>query len=132
MRAVTKKGEATDLIEGGRKEVGASGEKWARQYLQRAGYRILHTNWRGKSGEIDLIVQKSDKLVFVEVRTRRRGSAFGLAKESVDHRKQTKIRRTAELYLAKHDLSETLVQFDVIAVEYDEHDVQIEHIEQAF
>lgn len=115
-----------------RKQVGTKGEQAAQRYLIEQGYRILHTNWRVPTGEIDIVAQIAGVLVFVEVRTRRRNSAFGTAPESVDVRKQIQIRRTAEKYLHFHHVADALVRFDVIAIEYDQSGMHIEHIEHAF
>jgi len=53
-----------------RQEVGKLGEKAARKFLKKRGYRIRETGFRCRHGEIDIIAQKKDYLVFVEVRTK--------------------------------------------------------------
>ena len=54
-----------------RSELGAAGERTAKQYLERRGFRILAANFRCPAGELDLIAMDGDVLVFIEVRTRR-------------------------------------------------------------
>ena len=49
---------------------GAQAEKLAAQFLQRQGLKLLHSNYRCRFGEIDLVCQQHDTLVFVEVRLR--------------------------------------------------------------
>jgi putative endonuclease len=84
-------------------------------------------------GEIDIIAEKDDCTVFVEVKTRK-GNRFGNASEYVDSRKQEKIKKTALCYISK---LETDMRFDVIEVYYSdaygEFEVtSINHIENAF
>lgn len=91
---------------------GARAEQWAAQYLQRQGLKPVAQNYRGRFGEIDLIMQDGDVLVFVEVRLRRNAD-FGGASASIDTRKQQRIIRTAQQYLAS--LARTpQCRFDVI------------------
>ena len=78
---------------------GAQAEKLAVQYLQRNGLKLVEQNYRGRFGEIDLIMQDGTTLVFVEVRLRRNGE-FGGAAASIDMRKQQRIVSTAQQYLA--------------------------------
>ena len=78
---------------------GAQAEQWAVRYLQRQGLKLVEQNYRGRFGEIDLIMQEGNSLVFVEVRLRRNAD-FGGAAASVDTRKQQRIIRTAQQYLA--------------------------------
>ncbi|OCT13832.1 YraN family protein [Paenibacillus pectinilyticus] len=117
-----------------RKMLGQQGEEWAASYLLKQDYLIVERNWRCRSGEIDIIAEKENKLIFVEVRTRRPSSRFGTAKESVDYRKQLKVRETAQYYLHRFHKYEQSIQFDVITVEIT--DMQPEpklvHIQGAF
>jgi putative endonuclease len=78
---------------------GAQAEQWAAQYLSRQGLKLVEQNYRSRYGEIDLIMRDGEALVFVEVRLR--GNAdFGGAAASIDARKQQRIIRTAQQYLA--------------------------------
>jgi len=78
---------------------GAQAEHWAAQHLQRQGLKPVAQNYRGRFGEIDLIMQDGAALVFIEVRLRRNAD-FGGAAASIDTRKQQRIIRTAQQYLA--------------------------------
>ncbi|MDY0163126.1 YraN family protein [Desulfobotulus sp.] len=95
---------------------GREGEACARNFLEKAGFRILATNYRSRFGEIDLIAEEGETLVFVEVRVRK-SSLFASAFESVDLRKQRKIIRTALSYLAADRHDDPYIRFDVIAVD---------------
>ncbi len=78
---------------------GALAEQWAAQYLQRQGLQLLERNYRSRYGEIDLVMRDGATLVFVEVRLRRNAD-FGGAAASLDARKQQRLVRTAQHYLA--------------------------------
>lgn len=78
---------------------GAQAEQWAAQYLSRHGLKLVEQNYRSRYGEIDLIMRDGESLVFVEVRLRR-NTDFGGAAASIDARKQQRIIRTAQQYLA--------------------------------
>ena len=79
--------------------------------------QVLLRNFRGKTGEIDIIARDRDHLVFLEVRARR-NRAFNSAAGSVDRRKQQRILRTAQLFLQRNPaLAGLPCRFDVIAFE---------------
>ena len=109
---------------------GKKSEIIASQFLKEKGYKILETNHKNKVGEIDIIAQDKDYLVFVEVKARL-SRAFGDPLEAVDFRKQQKIRKTAELYLIMKRKTNTNCRFDVISILGNENP-EITHIENAF
>ena len=78
---------------------GARAESMAAQFLQHRGLKLLQQNYRCRFGEIDLILQDGDALVFAEVRLRSRGD-FGGAAASINTAKQAKLVRAAQHYLA--------------------------------
>lgn len=101
-----------------RKELGNTGEKLARDFLKKKGYKIRDTNFRCREGEIDIIAQKKDCLVFVEVRTKA-SAGFGSPEESVTSAKKEKLIASALTYLSQHeDLPESW-RIDFVAVELD-------------
>lgn len=79
---------------------GRAAERAAEKFLTRQGLTLVTRNFRGKRGEIDLIMDHAGTLVFVEVRSRR-STRFGSAVETIDAVKQTKLIKTAELYLTQ-------------------------------
>ncbi len=97
-----------------KKQLGVYGELIAARYLRRRGYEILQTNFYSRFGEIDLIAQKKDTIVFVEVKTRDAGSLERPA-YAVTQLKQQRIRKTALFYLSALD-KEINVRFDVVEV----------------
>ena len=111
---------------------GQTAETEAERYLRRKGYRILARNARSSSGEIDLVAQSGDVLVFVEVKARS-SSEFGGAVAAVDGQKQHRLVRLAAQYLAQHRLRNQSCRFDVVLCEGDpEHPRIAEHLEHAF
>ena len=94
---------------------GSAYEKLASRYLQKQGLKILQENYHSRYGEIDLIMQQRDTIVFVEVR-HRANNRHGGALESVDRRKQRKIVKTAMMYVHEKQLWDYNLRFDVIAV----------------
>lgn len=99
---------------GDRTLLGRWGESQVAEELRRKGYRILAANWRCRMGEIDLIAAKGSYICFVEVKLRKDDS-FAQAREFVDHRKQEKIKRTAQFYLAYHE-TQLQPRFDVAEI----------------
>jgi putative endonuclease len=115
-----------------RKELGAIGEKLARDFLKKKGYRIRETNFRCREGEIDIVAQKKDCLVFVEVRTKT-SSDFGSPEESVTFAKKEKLIASALTYLNSYkDLPQSW-RIDFVAVELDQNSkaTRIELVENA-
>jgi putative endonuclease len=107
---------------------GTKAEERVARYLEQLGFHILAKNFKTQLGEIDVIAVKGRALHFVEVRSRASGRFLHPA-ESVDARKRARIRRTAELYLARlRGPAPEEVFFDVAAVIGDE----IEYRERAF
>ena len=99
-----------------RRTVGGEYEKRAGDYLIQQGYRILEYNFRCRSGEIDIIAEEGNSLVFAEVKYRRT-AACGNPLEAVGKRKQQSISRTAAYYCLSHGYgTDTPCRFDVIAV----------------
>lgn len=101
-----------------RRALGQLGESLAARELERRGYRIHERNWRCAVGEIDIVAEKDDALIFVEVRTRR-GSTHGTPEESVTAAKQAKLIEVAQTYLQEHAdaVDERDWQIDVVAVQ---------------
>jgi putative endonuclease len=100
-----------------RQVLGRLGERLATHALERRGYRIVERNFRCRSGEIDLVAEEGQDLVFIEVKTRR-GTSCGLPEEAVDGRKARKLREVAGCYLELHDLPECSWRIDVVAVQF--------------
>ncbi len=96
--------------------LGRTGERLAAEKLLLSGYHILEHNFRCSYGEIDLVAEHEEDLVFVEVKTRR-GEAYGRPEEAVNGRKQRKIMQVASYYLDIHGYAERSWRIDVVAVQ---------------
>ena len=106
---------------------GKYGEALAENYLRKQKYKILERNYKNKIGEIDLIAEDKNVLVFVEVKYRT-SAQFGLPSEAVNYYKIQKIQKTAILYLQTNKLEDAEIRFDVIDILGEE----ITHIKNAF
>ena len=109
-------------------------EDRAAQWLQDEGLRLLGRNFSCKAGEIDIIAQHGECLVFIEVRARS-NRHFASAVASVDRRKQRRILRTAQVFLQKRpELATAPCRFDVIAFEPPQSgtDLELRWIKAAF
>jgi len=122
-----------DRLLGYKKQVGDKGEKYAEDFLKRKGYNIIQRNYRCKLGEIDIIAEYDNTIVFVEVRTKRTES-FGIPQYSITSGKMSRITKTALSYIQEKELFERSCRFDVIAITFPQKSKvpNIEHIENAF
>ena len=97
--------------------IGNAAEKAAKRYLVQQGLDFVTRNFHSRYGEIDLIFKDKEVIVFIEVRCRN-NPKFGNSIETIDHRKQKKIIKTAQYYLHQHKLTESVsCRFDVIGIE---------------
>lgn len=99
-----------------RKRLGDAGERLAATWLEARGYRILAYQWRCPYGELDLVAEQGDEIVFVEVKTRR-GDAMGAPEEAVTSSKRAKLIAAALTYLAEHGQEQRAYRIDVLAVD---------------
>ena len=102
-----------------RQEIGKLGEKLAQKFLKKRGYRIRETNFRCREGEIDVIAQQKDSLVFIEVRTKS-NLDFGTPEESITQSKKERLIASALTYIDTHQALPPLWRIDVVAVEVDD------------
>lgn len=99
-----------------KREQGSFYEQKARVFLEQQGLRFVAANQYFKGGELDLIMQDGQTIVFVEVR-QRKSDRYGSAVESIDYRKQQKWQNAANMWLLKQNqsLETTNCRFDVVA-----------------
>jgi len=116
-----------------RLDIAKTGESLAVAHLKARGYDILERNYRAVRGEIDLIAQDGDFIVFVEVKTRR-SLKFGLPQTAVTTQKQRQISKVALAYLQAKNLFDAPCRFDVIAIHVSPQLalLKLEQIESAF
>lgn len=109
---------------------GKIGEDMAAAYLEKNGYVIKHRNWRWNRKELDIVAQKDDMLIIVEVKSRK-NELFGLPEEAVDGRKIRHIISSTDAYIKKFCI-DSPVRFDIISIVGDKEEHVIQHIENAF
>lgn len=99
------------------RQIGHQYETLAKQYLQRQGLHFLDQNFLTKVGEIDLIFQQGETIVFVEVKYRK-NDHFGSAAEMVTRTKMRKLVKTAQIWLSQKRRAAQNIdyRFDVIAI----------------
>lgn len=114
-----------------KKALGAKGEKIAAEYLAGQGYRIIRRNFYTRYGELDIICDRDNILVFVEVRTKT-GTVFGTPEESITPKKIEHLRKAALGYLATCTGYYPEIRFDVVAIRINGDNTEINHIQNAF
>jgi putative endonuclease len=110
------------------KIIGKQGEAQAEAYLRAQGYTTVAKNFRAGRGEIDLIVQKDDLLVFVEVK-KRKNDDFGSPESFLSQRQIDKILETAEAFI-EQQAWQAAIRFDIVAITTQKGDLT--HLEDAF
>jgi len=122
------------------KTLGRHGEDLAARALKRKGMKLLATNYRCPSGEIDIIAldrttrreSGRETIVFVEVKTRSDDS-YNAPESAVDARKRRRIRKAARYYLSHYPTDQYGVRYDIVAiVARPDAKPQIKHIAAAF
>jgi putative endonuclease len=111
-------------------DLGKLGEDIASDYLSAKGFRILERNWRNRFEEIDIIAQKDDYLVIVEVKTRKNLN-YGAPEGMVGLQQQRNLVNAADVYI-KEKGSDLETRFDVIAIVGNASKHSIHHIPWAF
>lgn len=112
--------------------IGKQTENAALHYLTEQGLKLISRNYRAKTGEIDLIMEHNKDIVFIEVRYRKNHS-FGSGAESVNHKKQQKLIKTARFFIQNNrKLATRNFRFDVISITLKENNFEINWIDSAF
>lgn len=116
-----------------RKQLGALAEKHVRTYLESLGYTFRNANWIFNHGELDLVMDDGDEVVFVEVKARR-SEVAGRAEEGLSKKQQGVLLRTADMYMHITPGCEGRywrVDFVPVSVNYDGEVVELTHYQNA-
>ncbi len=113
-----------------RKDTGNIGEDIVAKYLEEKEYEIIKRNFRCKLGEIDIIAQDREEIVFIEVKTRKILS-YGNPADSVNEPKLKHIYKAAEYYLLINNKLDNFTRIDVIEVYLKNSGYKINHIKKA-
>jgi putative endonuclease len=111
-----------------RRIFGNKGEALAAEFLIKKNYKVLDKQYRSPFGEIDLVCQYGEEVVFVEVKTRR-SKKFGHPEESITKNKIRHIDQTAQYYLQEKHLTDREWRVDVISIEIIDGKTEILHFE---
>lgn len=101
------------------KSIGKIGEDIAANFLEQKGYNVVEQNCQNKYGEIDLVCEKDDCTVFVEVKTRI-GEQFGLPEDAINKNKIDKIANNAAAYMAFKTNNADMYRIDAVCIVLDE------------
>lgn len=111
-----------------RRQDGSTGEAHVAEYLKQKGYTIKVCNYFSKTGEIDIIAEFKDTLIFVEVKARRNQN-YGRPAEAVTPAKLKRIERTALWYMSANKLHHRDARIDVVEVWWEANGMRINHLE---
>ncbi|MFD2563852.1 YraN family protein [Aquimarina rubra] len=111
-------------------KLGKEGEKLAVEFLEKHGYIVLEKNYRYLKAEIDIIAQKGDIIIVVEVKTRSTPE-FGDPQDFVKPKQIQLLVKAIDHYVVEHDL-DVEVRFDIVAIIKNKLGTRIEHLEDAF
>lgn len=114
-----------------KQNVGKLGEDTAVKYLENRGYSILERNYRKPWGEIDIVAQQSQELVFIEVKTQNQKFEWR-PEENVTRHKKHQLSRIIMTYLKEHKITESQEwRIDVLAIKlnFETKNAQIEHLQ---
>ena len=112
-------------------EFGELGERIAERWLRRNGWRLVQRRFRSGHRDIDLIVERDDTVVFVEVKARR-GVRFGDPVEAVNWSKQKELARSASVWIDRHGRPSESYRFDVVGILVEGERVRVRHVPNAF
>ncbi len=114
-----------------RRSIGHWSERKANDFLRRRGLLLLEQNYYCRWGEIDLIMQDSQTIVFAEVRYRKHSTTAAWL--SIAQEKQQRLHQTAQHYLQIHPIMKQLpCRFDIVAMSQQQGQLQIQWIKNAF
>lgn len=114
-----------------KKITGRAGEKVVADYIKSRKMKVVEKNYVTPFGEIDIIAEDDDYIVFIEVKTRS-GDRYGAPSEAVDKTKRKHIVDSAKYYLKVTNSTEVFTRFDVAEVFSDNGSYAVNYIEDAF
>ncbi len=121
------------MIDKNKRDIGKEGEDIAVTYLTQKGFKIIERNYHySNKGEIDIVADDKNQLVFIEVKSRI-NLEFGEPEFAINPKKIKQLKKMAELYLFDKEIEEADCRFDVVAILLgDGTKPSINHYENAF
>lgn len=115
-----------------KKIIGSKGEEIAENLLLSKGYKIIRKNFRfGRYGEVDIIAEIDELLVFVEVKLRT-NMKYGKPEDQINQTKIQNFKRACQGYLYINNIKDKEIRIDFIGIDFSEDQARINHIENAF
>jgi len=111
-----------------RRCLGNEVEELALRFLKQKGYKIIARNYRTRYGELDLVTKFRDRIVFIEVKTRKTHT-FGSPEQAIDYRKQRHLALMAKWYMMEQKRKEAIFQIDCLAIDLSHGRGEISHLE---
>ena len=111
-------------------KLGDLGEELAVEHLVKNGYDILERNYTYQKAEVDIIAQKGNTLIVVEVKTRSTAD-FGNPQDFLKPKQIKRLVMAVDAYINDNDL-DVEVRFDIIAIVIEGKNIDLEHLEDAF
>ena len=108
-----------------KKDIGNYGEKIARKFLKKLGYKIIDKNYRTRAGEIDIIAKDQKSFVFVEVKTRS-DARFGHPEQNVHFHKMRHFLSSVQVYLLENNIRDPF-RLDVVSIDLSHKPPEIIH-----
>ena len=113
-----------------KQQIGKNGENIVADYLHKKGYTILDRNFNCWWGELDIIAQDKNEIVFIEVKTRS-SKQYGNAAEAVNNIKKKHLYKTIQYYIYCKGLQNSFIRLDVVEVYFSNGKTNINHIKRA-
>ncbi len=110
-------------------ELGKLGENLAQKFLIDNGFEIVATNWRCRKYEVDIIANKDNMLVFVEVKTRT-PCGVSTPEDSMNRAKQKQLVEAADIYIKEHNIN-LEARIDLISIFIKDKKYWVKHTENA-
>jgi putative endonuclease len=108
-------------------ELGSLGEQMACEYIRKKDFQIIERNYRFKKNEIDIIAQKDNQLIVIEVKTRHTAE-IGEPWQAVTRNKQKQIIQVANQYIQTNNI-ELETRFDIISIVHNTYRTELTHLE---
>lgn len=112
-----------------RHAIGKLGEDIAQRYLKQKGYKIIGRNFSCRQGELDIIAENDEYIIFIEVKTRS-NFLYGTPAQAVGKTKRKHMKNAAKYYLHIQGWERKVIRFDAIEVYVEKGFAKVNHIQQ--
>lgn len=115
-----------------KRKIGKTFEDLVSKHLKEEGFTILGQNFTMRGGEIDIIAQELDEIVFVEVKSLSQNSYISL-EETISQSKKKHLMRSCQIWLEQNNLQDASWRIDFVGIKFDSYDkiTSLKHIRNA-